>query len=219
MVNDASQAIYQYIKDNRVSTTEIADALGKTGELDSQLKILTPGTRAVGFVHYVPAFHGSNWHTHLYMRDLPRNSVVFVEGFDCEGKAIFGSLVAKFAMLYKGASGLVVAGLLRDTHTLVKEQYPIWCYGASPIGCTNEEVVFDHATFEHRQNELSGSLIVADDSGVIIIYQNQLTKTLLEKLEFIEKQEDIWFDCIDRLKWDTYDTVCLKLYKNFVYPE
>ena len=30
--------------------------------------------------------------------------------------------------------------------------------------------------------------------------------------DFIEQQEDIWFDCLDRLKWDTFDIVCLKKY-------
>jgi len=35
----------------------------------------------------------------------------------------------------------------------------------------------------------------------------------LGKLDWIEEQEDIWFECIDRRKWSTYDTVCLKKYK------
>jgi hypothetical protein len=32
------------------------------------------------------------------------------------------------------------------------------------------------------------------------------------KLEWIEEQEDMWFDCVHRRKWSTYDTVCLKKY-------
>ena len=35
----------------------------------------------------------------------------------------------------------------------------------------------------------------------------------LKKLAWIEEQEDVWFDCIDRKKWDTFDTVCLKRYE------
>ena len=34
-----------------------------------------------------------------------------------------------------------------------------------------------------------------------------------KKLEWIEEQEDIWFDCIDRKKWNTFETVCLKKYE------
>ena len=56
--------------------------------------------------------------------------------------------------------------------------------------------------------------MVCDDSGVVIIPKEQITEDMLQKLIAIEEQEDIWFDCIDRRKWDTFDTVCLKKYKN-----
>jgi hypothetical protein len=29
----------------------------------------------------------------------------------------------------------------------------------------------------------------------------------------IEEQEDVWFNCIDRLKYSTFETVCLKKYE------
>jgi len=34
----------------------------------------------------------------------------------------------------------------------------------------------------------------------------------LKRLEFVEAQEDIWYECVDRRKWSTFDTVCLKKY-------
>ena len=37
-------------------------------------------------------------------------------------------------------------------------------------------------------------------------------KDFLEKLDFIELQEDIWYHCIDTKKWSTFETVCLKKY-------
>ncbi|OPX88182.1 MAG: bifunctional hexulose-6-phosphate synthase/ribonuclease regulator [Pelotomaculum sp. PtaB.Bin104] len=215
MENDISwpARILEYIKVNRVSSTQVADALYKTGELDPKLKVLVPGSRAVGFIHYVPAVNGSNWYTHKYLRDTPKDSVVYVEGTNCNGLAIFGSLVSKFVIIYRQASGIVVSGLLRDVHQLIKERYPIWCYGTTPIGCVNEETGFNEYAFEERKRQMDGSLIVADDTGVVLIKRKQLTEDLYHRLEFIEEQEDIWFDCIDRLKWNTFDTVCLKKYK------
>ena len=56
--------------------------------------------------------------------------------------------------------------------------------------------------------------LVCDDSGVVIIEKDNLTEKFYQKLEAIEEQEDIWFDCIDRRKWDTFDTVCLKKYRD-----
>lgn len=40
-----------------------------------------------------------------------------------------------------------------------------------------------------------------------------INEEFYNKLEFIEQQEDIWYDCIDRRKWDTYKTICIKAYK------
>ncbi|MEK3720383.1 RraA family protein [Paenibacillus sp. FSL H8-0034] len=211
--DDIAQKIVEYIKINRVSTTEIADALGKTGLVDPELKILVPGTRAVGIIHYVPAVNGSNWHTHQYISDTPEHSVIFIDALGCEGRAIFGSLVAKYALLYRQASGVIVKGLVRDAHILMKERYPIWSYGVSPIGCVNEETDFDEEAFKKKKEIWDGSIMIADDSGVVAIRKEQLTEEFYSRLEWIEEQEDLWFDCIDRLKYDTFETVCLKKYK------
>jgi 4-hydroxy-4-methyl-2-oxoglutarate aldolase len=219
LAGSIADRILEYIRINRVSSTEVADALDKTGELDPGLNALSPGLRAVGYLHYVPAVSGSNWHTHQYIADTPDDAVVWVDATDCEGRAIFGSLVAKYAVLYRRAAGLVVSGAVRDAHILLKERYPIWCYGTTPIGCTNNRVDFDEVAYWERRAAYDGSILVADDSGVVIIRRHQLTEALLERLDFIEKQEDIWFDCIDRLKWNTFDTVCKKRYQQLVYPE
>lgn len=73
---------------------------------------------------------------------------------------------------------------------------------------------FDQAIIKDRMENVNGSIMVCDDSGVVIIPKEQITEDMLQKLIAIEEQEDIWFDCIDRRKWDTFDTVCLKKYKN-----
>jgi len=210
--DDWPEKILEYIKINRVSSTQVADALNKSGELEPGLRPLLTGSRAVGFIHYAPAINGTNWYTHKYLRDAPRDSMVYVKADNCEGRAVFGSLVSKYLMLYRQVSGIVVGGLVRDVHQLVKERYPIWCHGTTPIGCINQKLEFDEQSFEESRKEYTGSIIVADDTGVVIIKQQQLTEELYNKLEFLEDQEDTWFDCIDRLKWDTFDTVCLKKY-------
>jgi hypothetical protein len=55
---------------------------------------------------------------------------------------------------------------------------------------------------------------VCDDTGVVTIPGNRISEEFLQRLDWIEEQEDIWFDCIDRRKWDTFETVCLKRYEN-----
>lgn len=205
--------IIDYINENRISTTEIADVLNKTGELDPRLHAITPRSRAVGKLFYAPSFNESNWYTHYFLQETPENSVVYVEGVNCGNRAIFGDLVAKYTLLYKKANGIVVSGKLRDMHQLIKEQYPIWCWGGTPIGCINENTGIDEEYYKLKKKNLDGSIIVADDSGVVVILKNQITNDFFNGLIKIEEQEDIWYDCIDRLKYSTFKTVCLKKYK------
>ena len=210
---DLTDEIIEYIEENRVSSTEVADVLKKTGLVDIKLKSLVPRARAVGRVFYAPAFNESNWYAHYFMQDAHKKHIIYVEGVKCGDRAIFGSLVSKFAILYKQAKGLIVSGNLRDVHTLVKEQYPIWCWGTTPIGCFNKDTGIDKEYYENRKRELEGSIMIADDSGVVLVKKEQLTKDFLEGLVKIEEQEDVWFDCIDRRKYTTFETVCLKKYE------
>ena len=117
-------------------------------------------------------------------------------------------------MLYKQAKAIVVTGKLRDAHTLIKEQYPIWLEDVSPIGCVNRQNGEDLSIeeFERLKTQYEGSIMVCDESGVVMIPKEKINEQLLTKLNFIEFQEDIWFYCLDTLKMSTFDIVCKKKY-------
>ena len=131
-----------------------------------------------------------------------------------EERALFGDLVSKYILLYLGNIGIVTNGYLRDAHTLVKENYPIWCSGVTPVGCFNKTVSQNTCADEilKRRERYDGCIMVCDDSGVVMIPKDRINEEFLDKLYFIEDQEDIWYDCIDRKKWSTFKTVCLKAY-------
>ncbi len=211
---DITEKIIDYIQMNHVSTTEVADCLGKTGVIPN----IYPVNRqqfAVGRVKWVYAYNESNWDVHEQVRDVQRGDIVYIECFDCKDRAIIGELVSKFILLYRRGAAIVTNGRMRDAHKLIKEKYPIWCTGFSPVGCfnTKNENPLDDGIVKTRKNDTDGAVMVCDDSGVVLIPKDHLTEEFYGKLEVIEEQEDIWFDCIDRRKWDTFDTVCLKKYK------
>ncbi len=54
--------------------------------------------------------------------------------------------------------------------------------------------------------------MVCDDSGCTVISKDRINQETYDRLEFIELQEDIWFYCLDTLKWSTYKTICEKAY-------
>jgi 4-hydroxy-4-methyl-2-oxoglutarate aldolase len=206
--------IIDYIKRNRVSSTEIADCLGKRGSI-SNANAVNRGHFTVGNVFYVYACNGTNWDVHEQIQEVQDNDIVFVEAFDNLDKAIFGDLVSKYLLLYKQASAIVTNGLLRDAPKLIKENWKIWCKGFDPVGYINEKRKLNFGQvneIEIHKEMYHGSIAVCDDTGVVIIPKEYHTQDFLEKIKFIEEQEDIWLECIDRKKYSTFETVCLKKY-------
>lgn len=209
------EKIIEYIRRNKVSSTEVADCLGKTGALVDVMPV-NSGRFEAGKVKWVYAYNQSNWDVHEQIREVEQGDIVYIEAFQCQSRAVAGELVSKYVLLYRQAAAIVTNAKMRDAHRLLKERYSIWCSGFSPIGCfnTKNDDAFDQQIIRDRMEKVNGAVMVCDDSGVVLIPKSSLDEEFLEKLEAIEEQEDIWFDCIDRRKWDTFDTVCLKKYND-----
>lgn len=205
--------IIDFIKRNRVCTTEVADCLGKSGALDNVMPI-NQGQFKVGNVKWVYTHDESNWEVHEQVIDTQENDVVFIEAFDCKNRAIIGELVTKYIILYRQAAAIICNAKFRDAAALLKEKYPVWCTGFTPVGCFNNKPTkeLDPAIMAEHRALYDGAIAVCDDCGVVIIPKNQHTEEFLQKLHRIEDQEDIWFDRLDHYKENTFEIVCLKNY-------
>jgi len=209
-----TEKILKYIKRNRVSTTEVADSLGKTGAIEG-VSAVNRGHFCVGPVRYIYGHSESNWSIHEQARDVQPGEVVIMDGIDVKGRALVGELVSKFILMYREASALVALQRMRDANDLIKNDFAVWCTGFTPVGCFNRDVPETPEVTRlaaERKAFYDGALAVCDDTGVVIIPKEKLNADFYAKLEQIEQQEDIWFNCIDFRKWDTFDTVCLKKY-------
>lgn len=207
------ERIIDYIRRNRVCTTEVADCLGKSGVLENVMPI-NQGQFRVGNVHWVYTHEESNWEVHEQVIDTQEGDIVFVEAFDCKQRAIFGELVAKYMILYCQAAAIICNARLRDAAALLKEKYPIWCTGFTPVGCFNRkpEHALDPALIAEHRARYNGAIAVCDDCGVVLIPKEHHTEEFLQKLHHIEEQEDIWFSRLDHHKENTFEIVCLKKY-------
>ncbi len=207
--------ILKYIRRNRVSSTEVADCLGKHGAIDG-VSAVNRGHFAAGPVRYLYGHSESNWPIHEQARFVQPGEIVVVDGIDVNGRALFGELVSKFILLYQEASAVVALGRLRDANDLIKNNWPVWCAGFTPVGCFNRKVSETDSVSKcvaDRKAKYDGAFAVCDDTGCVLIPGEKMTESFLGDLERIERQEDVWFDCIDFRKWDTYETVCLKKYQ------
>jgi regulator of RNase E activity RraA len=215
-MDSLKQRIISIIKKNRISTVEVSDALQKTGVIEGPKPIIN-GKFVVGEVQYIYGHSETNWPIHEQGEKINDGGILFVDTFFCNNKAAFGDIVAKYFILYKSIDGIVVNGLMRDIHTLIKENYPIWCVGTTPLGCYNRDIKPTDEILQlakDRKNYFEGGIMICDDSGCAFIEKKLITEETYRKLEFIELQEDIWYYCIDTLKWSTYKTICEKAYLN-----
>ena len=206
--------IIDLIKKNRISSVELSDALGKKGII-SGLKPLNPGHFIVGEVKYIYGHSCSNWSIHKQAEEVIDGGILFADSIECKEYALFGDIVSKYISLYKSFDGIVVNGLVRDAHQLRRNNYPIWCLGVTPLGCYNHEISETSkvtSIAEKNRARLDGCIMVADESGCAVIEKDFINEETINKLEFIELQEDIWYYCVDTLKWSTYETICLKKY-------
>lgn len=207
--------ILKYIIRNRVSTTEVADCLGKKGCIHG-VKSVNKKHFCAGEVYWTYASGGSSWKVHKDVQGIPAGAVLIIDVFDCNDRAVIGELVSKYVLLYRQAAAIVVNGFIRDAAGIARENYAVWCKGFNPEGCFHMEDFHDISSDVKRECEdrYKGAIAVCDYGGVVIIPKQNLNSEFLKKLEAIEEQEDIWFDCIDRKKWTTFETVCLKKYLN-----
>lgn len=207
------EQVLDYLVRNRVSTTEVADALGKTGVLPNVMPVNRGHYRA-GIIKWIYTYDESNWPIHEQVQDIEEDCVVFVEAFDCGDRAVFGELVSKYILLYHQSRAIVTNGKMRDAAGLIKENWPIWCDGLTPVGCFNRkpEKSFDEEIRKEHSEKYDGAIAVCDDCGVVIIPKECITEEFLIKLHHMEEQEDIWFDRLDHYKESTFDIVCKKKY-------
>lgn len=205
--------IIDYIKRNRVCTTEVADCLGKSGAMEGVMPI-NRGQFKVGNIKWVYANAESNWNVHEQIISTHEGDIVFIEAFDCKNRAIIGELVSKYILLYRQAEAIICNAKFRDAAALLKESYPIWCTGFSPVGCFNKKSTkdLDPAIVSEHKGKYDNAIAVCDDCGVVIIPKDQFTEEFYQKLVKIEEQEDIWFYRLDHYKENTFEIVCLKKY-------
>lgn len=215
-MESAKEKIIHYLEENKVSTEEIADILGKTGVVKGVYPI-NDDQYVVGEIQYVYAYNNSNWPVHEQLRDLQLDSVLFVDTlFVDDDHAVFGELVSSFIMENKKARAIIVNGTMRDLDGLKKRRYPVWCKGITPIGCFNVQPSRNAEINRQAKQGMEyydGAIAVCDASGVVIIPKSEINDEFITKMDNMVEQERIWFDCVEQKGWNTYDTVCLKKYK------
>ena len=202
--------IIHFLKTNRVSTSEVADCMDKSGAILG-VSPVNRGQYVVGPIRWIYVHDETNWNAHKFADSTEEGEVVLFDVDECNGRAVLGELICKFLLLYKQASGIVCTGNIRDTAAIIRNQYKVWAVGSNPIGCFNSKPQSDVSSERFKSGQIlyDKAIAVCDDAGVVVIPRNLHTTEFKQKLIDIENQEDDWFAQLDREKKTTFEIVCL----------
>lgn len=201
-----SNKIIKVIKDLELTTTEIADALNKTGIIPLCHPINGSNNNEVkiGFVRTMFAANGSNWEVHEDVDKIKDNEIPVIFTDNCHDRAIIGELVISYMLEKKGAKAVVIHGLVRDLNSLVKKDLPVWSMGVTPIGCVNSiSAPFPKEKRSELEKKYQGGIAICDVTGVIVIQKKNFHQEMIDNLYLIKDKEKIWFYCMNELNWNT----------------
>jgi 4-hydroxy-4-methyl-2-oxoglutarate aldolase len=216
--------IVKIIKDLELTTTEIADALNKTGVIPLCYPINGSNNNEVkiGFVRTVFAANGSNYEVHEDVDKIEDNEIPIIFTENCHNRAIIGELIISYMLEKKGATAVVIHGLVRDLNSLIKNNLPVWSMGVTPIGCVNS--ISAPFSLENRlelEKKYQGGIAICDSTGVIVIQKKNFNQGMIDSLYLIKDKEKIWFYCMNELNWNTKKIVCDEAYlvENIFVPK
>lgn len=205
--------IINFIADTNMGTAEVADALNKTGVIPSVQPLCLVKKTICGRVALVFAANGSNYDLHKQLVNVPESSIVIIFTENCEGRAVIGEMVCKFLFHIKKSKAVVVHGAVRDSSSIIEDNFPVWAMGATPIGAHNvPSPLYSSEIKKSQVSRFDRGIAVCDADGVIVIPEKNINQEFLSKLDFMKAQETVWSYCIEKLSWNTFDTICKKKY-------
>ena len=198
---------------SKVSTPNIADAMQKRGTMFGILPRINRGTKMVGHALTVKTANG-DWAKPVEAIEHAKEGDVIVVDVGGGNIAIWGEL-ASWSCKQKGVAGVVIDGAARDIDEILNIDFPVFSRhivpragepkGHGEIGCEIEV---------GGQLVRNGDWIVGDESGVIVVAQEEAVEMANRALDVFERENRIreeikrgktLSDVLELEKWETVD--------------
>lgn len=188
------------------TVSDVLDSLGIRGAISAtRLRPVIKGKKIVGpaiTIRYIPETHTPD-HGYLHKeRAKLADRDVYALGekgdvpvFDASGLgdvSVMGGLSTLVAKKW-GMVGNIVDGGVRDIDTIYELDYPVWSTGQTPItGKYRVEAMEINGPVSIAGIRVNpGDLIIADDSGVVVVPYDSVEVVLKKTIEATEKEEAI----------------------------
>lgn len=187
------EIIRQYRELDTPSVTDAMDRLGLTGGLLG-IHGVVRGTKLCGqafTVHYTACgqIHGT---VGDFLDDVESGEVVVIDNGGRLHCTVWGDIMA-YCASSRGIAGTVIDGVCRDIPVIEELRYPIFTKGTYMV--TGKDRVYVDAVNEpvaiSNVQVLPGDLMLADDSGAVVIPFDHVESVLKAALEIEEKEQFI----------------------------
>jgi 3-hexulose-6-phosphate synthase/6-phospho-3-hexuloisomerase len=174
----------------RASTPNIADAQHKRGVMRGIVPRINRGTKMVGRALTVQTSKG-DWAKPVEAIDRAGDGDVIVVDAGGSDVAVWGEL-ASWSCKLKGIRGVVIDGAARDIDTILDIDFPCFTRNVSPdagepkgFGGIGLEIVCG------GQLVRTGDWVIGDESGVVVVPQEQAVETANRAVDVNEREDRI----------------------------
>jgi len=173
-----------------LSTSPVADILGRHGAMDYRIKPVREGMRVVGPAIPVRLPPADNLMAHQAIALAHPGDVLVVDTGGNVTNASFGEIMCT-ACQKKGIGGIVIDGVIRDIAQLRGMNFPVFARGACPNACEKDGPGTINTVISCGGVIVCpGDLIVGDDDGVVVVPKEKIESVIVEAEKLSTKESE-----------------------------
>lgn len=187
VIDRPSRDLVDGLADAGVST--VHEAMGRVGLLGTDLRPIQTGVRLAGPAVTVLAQAGDNLMVHAAIEVCEPGDIIVIATMSPSTDGVFGELIAT-SLMSRGVVAAVIEAGVRDTEELRALPFPVWAKAVSAHGTVkatpgsvNVPVVCGGQLVE------PGSVIIADDDGIVCVPARVASTTLDAARDRIRRED------------------------------
>lgn len=149
------------------------------------------GARAAGPAFTIRAGPGDNLALHHALLQVTAGEVIVMTTGRCRECAHLGEIIAR-AAVYRGVTGIILDGAIRDRRDLADLRFPVFYNGTSPRKPQKAVAGETQVSISLLGTEVNpGDFVLADDDGVVVVPAAAREEIITAALELQVREAEI----------------------------